>query len=119
MIFESGMHINFEKLKVVFCGSMIVAVLGTALPIIGGVVFSVIFLPEVYPSGLAMGFAMAPTSVGIALKLLTETKMLGSLTGQTIVTGAFIDDIFSIIALVLMINLAKGDLTAQTIIIPV
>eukprot|EP01062_Namystynia_karyoxenos_P037659 TRINITY_DN27393_c0_g1_i1.p1 TRINITY_DN27393_c0_g1~~TRINITY_DN27393_c0_g1_i1.p1 ORF type:complete len:994 (+),score=354.18 TRINITY_DN27393_c0_g1_i1:106-2982(+) len=120
MIFESGMHVQFDKLKQVFAKSFTVAILGTALPIVGGLLFCLAALGsgEVYPTGLAMGCSMAPTSVGIALKLLTESKMLSSFTGQTIVTGAFVDDIFSIIALVILLNLAKGNLTAVTIMLP-
>ena len=51
-----------------------------------------------YPDGVATGFSMAPTSVGIALKLLGEFNQLNTQCGQGIVTAAFIDDIFSLIA---------------------
>eukprot|EP01065_Artemidia_motanka_P038534 TRINITY_DN47385_c0_g1_i1.p1 TRINITY_DN47385_c0_g1~~TRINITY_DN47385_c0_g1_i1.p1 ORF type:complete len:990 (+),score=257.86 TRINITY_DN47385_c0_g1_i1:70-2970(+) len=121
MIFESGMHVQFDKLRLVFTKSLTVAILGTGLPIISGLLFALAAFggSRVYPDGLSMGCSMAPTSVGIALKLLTESKMLSSMTGQTIVTAAFVDDIFSIIALVILMNLAKGDLTAVTITLPI
>eukprot|EP00941_MAST-03F_sp_MAST-3F-sp1_P002218 g2218.t1 len=61
---------------------------------------------------------MAPTSVGIALKLLVSTKTLGTNFGQMIVTAAFIDDVFSLLALVLILNLASGDLTVTTLAAP-
>eukprot|EP00756_Hemistasia_phaeocysticola_P022812 Hpha_TRINITY_DN15858_c1_g2::TRINITY_DN15858_c1_g2_i1::g.190539::m.190539 len=121
MIFESGMHVQFDKLKLVFKDSFIVAILGTGLPIACGLLYALgaFGTGGLYPDGLAMGCSMAPTSVGIALKLLTESKMLSSLTGQTIVTAAFVDDIFSILALVILLNLAKGEITPVNIIVPI
>eukprot|EP01063_Lacrimia_lanifica_P014408 TRINITY_DN20_c0_g1_i5.p1 TRINITY_DN20_c0_g1~~TRINITY_DN20_c0_g1_i5.p1 ORF type:complete len:1038 (+),score=334.85 TRINITY_DN20_c0_g1_i5:88-3201(+) len=176
MIFESGMHINFDTLKKVAGRSMGIAVLGTFLPIFAGIGFAAVAFPPsdapnatgsldgvpvnlfngswlypnalhleaqssvdppacnedgsgsgcpddeftggVFPDGLALGCALAPTSVGIALKLLTEAKQLGSMFGQTIITGAFVDDIFSIVALVILINLAAGEFTAATVLVP-
>lgn len=55
-----------------------------------------------WEAAFAVGCSLAPTSVGVALKLLTDAKQLNSLPGQTIVTAAFMDDIFSIILLVVL-----------------
>ena len=62
-------------------------------------------------AAFAVGCAMAPTSVGVALKLLTEANQLNSLSGQLIVTAAFLDDVFSIILLVILQSLGgeQGD----------
>eukprot|EP01059_Diplonema_ambulator_P010939 TRINITY_DN20956_c0_g1_i2.p1 TRINITY_DN20956_c0_g1~~TRINITY_DN20956_c0_g1_i2.p1 ORF type:complete len:1025 (+),score=303.12 TRINITY_DN20956_c0_g1_i2:49-3123(+) len=154
MIFESGMHIHYDKLKVIALRTTIVAVLGTALPILSGVLFvylvygdnsnnSPALPPGVtatptahlvpcdsefgcvedttqssYPDGFSLGCTLAPTSVTIALKLLTESKQLDSLFGQTIITGAFLDDIFSIIALLVLLNLAEGGINAAGFALP-
>ena len=125
---------------------------------------------DVYPTGVSVGSALAPTSVGIALKLLNEGKHLHSGlanlfctaklckldpprlapstpptnnfkhvaptplplappapyplhihshtcshmlvrlvdAGQTVVIAAFVDDIFSLIVLVILVNLSAG-----------
>jgi Kef-type K+ transport system membrane component KefB len=47
--------------------------------------------------GLAAGVSLAPTSVGIALKLLREADALGLYFGQAVMTAAFVDDVLSLI----------------------
>ena len=88
---------------------MTVAGLGTALPIVLGMLFMKMLGTDMYPEGLSAGFSLAPTSVGISLTLLTRAKQLNSKCGQIIMSSAFLDDIYSIICLVVMINLASGD----------
>eukprot|EP01064_Diplonema_japonicum_P031622 TRINITY_DN5714_c0_g2_i1.p1 TRINITY_DN5714_c0_g2~~TRINITY_DN5714_c0_g2_i1.p1 ORF type:complete len:1059 (+),score=269.48 TRINITY_DN5714_c0_g2_i1:40-3216(+) len=148
MIFESGMHINFEKLKVVVWKSLLVAILAVLFPIGSSVLFVYLVYgggtnegsdptfnssstlcegsscyedthQSVFPDGLALGFVLAPTSVAISSKILTEAKALGSFLGQTIkIATAFIEDIFSIVAIVVLANLAKGDASPLVFILP-
>jgi len=110
MIAESGTHFDYKKVKKVFGGAFLVAVLGTFIPLIAGMLlFSALSFP-MYPDGFAAGAALAPTSVGIAITLLTENKQLNSVPGQTIVTAAFIDDVFSLVILVVLLKLAEGNI---------
>ena len=44
---------------------------------------------------LAAGVSLAPTSIGIALKLLLESEYLETVVGQAIIAAAFFDDILS------------------------
>ncbi|CAE7786781.1 High-affinity Na(+)/H(+) antiporter NhaS3 [Symbiodinium microadriaticum] len=97
MIFESGMHFDFQKAKVVGLKSCIVAVLGTVLPLLAGTLLTVAFGFPAFPTGVAAGTALAPTSVGIALRLLGEAGVLKENFGQAIITAAFVDDILSLI----------------------
>jgi len=83
--------------------------LGTILPIVFGMLFMHMLGSNLYPEGLSAGFSLAPTSVGISLTLLTRAKQLNSKCGQIIMSSAFLDDIYSIICLVVMINLASGN----------
>ena len=78
MIFESGMHIHFDKLRTVGARAGVVAVLGTLLPVAVGTATMWALGFDPYPDGFAAGVALAPTSVGIALKLLGEAKALNS-----------------------------------------
>ena len=121
MIFESGMHIHFDKVRQVGLKAAVVAVLGTMLPMVSGMgLVAVLFDSPFYPSGLAAGCAFAPTSVGISIKLLDDAKMLNSLAGQTTLTAAFIDDVFSLVLLVIMQNLsASPNLSADKVIVPI
>lgn len=120
MIMESGMHINFEKVARVWKGSLMVAILGTFLPIITGLLcVGLLFEGRFYPDGLAAGIALAPTSVGIAIKLLEENEQMHSAPGQTILAAAFVDDIFSLVALVIMMKLSEGNVTPGSIGVPI
>ena len=74
---------------------------------------------DVYPNALAAGFSLAPTSVGISLTLLSVSKQLNTNLGQIIMSSAFLDDIYSIICLVVMINLASGDFNpTEHVVVP-
>jgi len=57
---------------------------------------------------LAVGVSLAPTSVGIALKLLMEAKCLQKDFGQAIITAAFVDDILSLIAFNVLFAMSSG-----------
>jgi len=118
MIAESGTHFNYKKVKKVIGKAFGVAVLGTFVPLISGMLLFWSLGFELFPDSFAAGAALAPTSVGIAIKLLTEHKQLSSDAGQTIVTAAFIDDVFSLVILVVLLNLAEGSLGAWTLIEP-
>lgn len=96
MIFESGMHFDFEKAQVVGPPAVAVAILGTILPLIFGTLLTVLFGRPLMPDGISAGTALAPTSVGIALRLLGEAGVLQENFGQAIITAAFVDDILSL-----------------------
>ena len=119
LITESGMHINFEKVKMVGLRALGVAILGTALPLIFGMVLvgACFGTDYYYPDGFAAGCALAPTSVGISIKLLDDAKMLNSLAGQTTLTAAFVDDVFSLVLLVLLTALSEGNVQTWLIIV--
>jgi len=97
MIFESGMHFDFEKAKIVGVPACCVAVLGTILPLIVGSALMMAFGFPLNPDGISAGTALAPTSVGIALRLLGEAGVLQENFGQAIITAAFVDDILSLV----------------------
>ena len=73
LIMESGMHINFEKVALVGGRAFVVAILGTLLPLVFGMLLTDAFFPgTLYPDGFAAGCALAPTSVGISIKLIPD-----------------------------------------------
>ena len=116
MIFESGMHIHFDKVRLVGHKAFFVAVLGTGLPLLFGMaLIGAMFTdPDTgggafYPDGLSAGVALAPTSVAIAIKVLDESKKLNTIPGQTILLAAFVDDIFSLVMLGIMIKITEQD----------
>lgn len=124
MIMESGMHIHFDKVRQVGSKAFVVAIFGTLLPIVVGLAVTGLISDgdrAFYPLGFSAGCAFAPTSVGISISLLEDSKMLGSKPGQTTITAAFIDDVFSLVTLVLLKQMAKGvsTLKAEDIVVPI
>ena len=122
MIFESGMHIHFDKVRLVGCKAFFVAIFGTALPLVMGLVLvGVMFEDAWFPDGLSAGVALAPTSVAIAIKVLDESKKLNTIPGQTILLAAFVDDIFSLVMLGIMMKLTEGtgQISAGGIVVPI
>mmetsp|Transcript_37267 Transcript_37267/g.68180 ORF Transcript_37267/g.68180 Transcript_37267/m.68180 type:complete len:611 (-) Transcript_37267:246-2078(-) len=109
MIFESGMHFDFKQAAQVGPSACAVAVLGTCLPVVSGLLLTYAFGYKAYPDGLAVGVTLAPTSVGIALKLLLEAKQLHERFGQAIITAAFVDDILSLIIFNVLFAITSGD----------
>lgn len=119
MIFESGMHFDFEKSRKVGGRSIIIAILGTVLPVICGGALVVAYGYDMEYDAIAAGTALAPTSVGIALKLLHEAKQLQTDHGQVIITAAFVDDILSLILFNLVFSLADGFSIMEVVVKPV
>merc|ERR1711937_850301 len=106
MIFEAGMHVNFEKVRLVGAKACCVAVIGTFMPIILGALIIGLMGYDYYPNGLAVGISLSPTSIGISLKLLGEMGVLDRLFGQSIIVAAVVDDILALIAFQLFFAVA-------------
>jgi len=118
MIFESGMHFDFSMAKQVGPWACVVAVLGTFLPLLTGMLLTMAYGFEASPAGLTAGTSLAPTSVGISLRLLGEAGVLGLPFGQTIMTAAFVDDILSLIIFNIVFAVAAGDVTFMSTFFP-
>jgi Kef-type K+ transport system membrane component KefB len=110
MIFESGMHFDFGMAKIVGPWACVVATLGTILPLICGSALAMAYGNKFMPDAITAGTALAPTSVGMSLKLLTEAKMLDKNFGQSIMTAAFVDDILSLILFNIIFSMGGGSM---------
>merc|ERR1719384_2996774 len=74
---------------------------------------------KLIPDGISVGTALAPTSVGIALRLLGEAGVLQNGFGQAIITAAFVDDIMSLVLFNVLFSL-RGDFNLfSTVISPI
>lgn len=108
MIFESGMHFDYEKFKVVGPKACVVATIGTLLPLGSGAALVRLFGRPWFPDAVAAGTALAPTSVGVALRLLQEAGALQEDFGQAIMTAAFADDVLSLILFNIVFSMGDG-----------
>jgi len=59
------------------------------------------------PAALFLGVISVATSVGITARILAEKRKMGSPEGVTILAGAVFDDVFGIVALAIVMGMAK------------
>jgi hypothetical protein len=117
MVLEAGIEVELSELAVVGARGVMVAVVGSLLPLSMGAALSMGVFNMTWKSALAVGASLAPTSMGISLKVLEEGKVLSTPTGQLIIAAAVIDDV---IALVLLAQLeALANPTPINFIIPI
>lgn len=107
LLFEIGLESDLRELTKVGYQAAIVAVVGVAVPFIGGTVgLMMLFHTPTVPAIFA-GAALTATSIGITSKVLSELGFLKSKEGQIIVGAAVIDDVLGIIVLAVVASLAK------------
>ena len=115
LVLEAGIDVSIGHLKVVGSRGLGVAVLGSILPLAIGTGLATLRGLEILES-IAIGACLAPTSMGIALNVLRNAKVLNTPTGQLIIAAAVLDDV---IALMLLSELeAMADPTILKIALP-
>lgn len=125
-ILEAGLSLDFLVLKKFAFRATVIAVLGIALPLAGAVVIVLVsdhiqrgIDGSSIRAGLAAGAAIAPTSLGVAGKLLADHGELQTPLGQTISIAAILDDVLSLILLAEVTALANPKRTWWTLARPV
>ena len=115
LVVEAGLDVDIGMLKLIGPRGLMVAIFGSQLPLLIGFVIAT-FMELSIQSSLAIGACFAPTSMGIALNVLKEAKILNTPTGQLIIAAAILDDV---IALMLLSELnAMSNPTIINIILP-
>jgi Kef-type K+ transport system membrane component KefB len=117
LVLEAGIDIDLTQVKLVGARGIIIALVGTGLP----VVLAAIIAAALGYGGIesiAAGCSFAPTSLGIAMNVLRQSGIINTPVGQLIVAAAIIDDM---IALVILSQLRAfvGDATVVGMIIPI
>ena len=115
LVLEAGIDVDIGMLKLIGTRGLLVAVIGSMLPLLLGMSLALIIVEDAL-AALSIGACLAPTSMGIALNVLRCGKVLNTPTGQLIIAAAILDDV---IALMLLSELeALENPTALNIIIP-
>ena len=117
LVVEAGVDIDVTTLKLIGVRGVIIAIIGSVLPIaIGiGIAFGLGAAPT---EAIAAGSAFGPTSLGIAMNILKSANFINTPTGQLIVAAAIIDDMIALIILSQLTALV-GTITISGILIPV
>lgn len=94
LVVEAGIDIDLTTLKLIGQRGVIIALVGTFLPIILalGVAYMLGYRGVV---AISAGCAFAPTSLGIAMNVLKRSGIANTPVGQMIVAAAIIDDMIA------------------------
>lgn len=104
----AGVEMQPHKILRYSGGAMVVAFGGMVLPLVLGVGLGHIFLPDSplkAVQSLFLGTALAITAVPATVRILMDLGQLDSAVGQTIVSAAVFDDIFSLLLLAVLTGL--------------
>ncbi|HEX7828019.1 MAG TPA: cation:proton antiporter [Thermoanaerobaculia bacterium] len=107
LLFLIGLETDLRKLMQVGGSASAVAVVGVALPLIGGFLFGE-FLGYTTMVSLFLGASLTATSVGITARVLSDLGHLQDDESQVILGAAVVDDIIGLVLLMLVGTLAQG-----------
>src|SRR6266496_97755 len=105
LLFEVGLETDLEELLRVGAAALVVAVVGMALPFVGGyLVTRAAGFPAL--TAVFVGAALTATSIGITSRVLSEIGMLATREGQIILGAAVADDILGLVVLAVVSRVA-------------
>lgn len=117
LVIEAGVDIDVLTLKLIGKRGVIIAVIGSILPIAIGLCIAFAMGADT-TAAIAAGASFGPTSLGIAMNILRSGKIINTPTGQLIVAAAIIDDMIALIILSQLGGLV-GEITAASVAIPI
>lgn len=118
LMFSAGLETDIKELKQSGKASLVIAVCGVAVPLLGGFGLAYLFnRPGMIPSdasgtiflqNIFIGIVLTATSVSITVETLKELGKLKTRSGNAILGAAIIDDVLGIIALTIVTSLADS-----------
>ncbi len=107
LLFLIGLDTDLKKLISVGGSATAVALVGVALPFIGGVAFGQLLGFRLMVS-VFLGASLTATSVGITARVLSDLGHLKDDESQVILGAAVVDDIIGLVILTIVSTLAEG-----------
>lgn len=107
LLFLIGLETDLRKLMRVGGSASAVAIVGVALPLIGGIAFGQLLGMGMMVS-VFLGAALTATSVGITARVLSDLGHLHDDESQVVLGAAVVDDIIGLVLLTLVSTLAGG-----------
>ncbi|MCL2053234.1 MAG: cation:proton antiporter [Oscillospiraceae bacterium] len=109
LMFSAGLETDFKQLRGALKSSLVVALIGITLPLLGGFAVAHFFGQDTMKS-FFIGVILTATSVSITAETLQEMGKLNTKAGTVIMGAAVIDDILGIIILSVIISMGGGDM---------
>ena len=107
LLFMAGLETHVAELLETRAAAIRVALLGAALPFIGGLLLGLLFGWE-SSAALFMATALTATSVGITVRALRELGHSEKRSVRIILAAAVLDDVLGLIVLVVVSGTALG-----------
>ena len=116
LMFSAGLETDLKELKKCGKASLVIAIFGVVVPLIGGALVSLIFNQN-WMENIFIGVILTATSVSITVETLQEMGKLKTESGTAILGAAIIDDILGIIILTIITSTANPDSPALSIVL--
>jgi len=118
LVIEAGIDIDMAVMNLVGTRGLIIAVVGSFLPIGVGILIAWAIKVGDWKAIIASGAVFGPTSLGIALNVLKGGGVLNTPVGQMIVAAAVVDDMIALVVLSQLEGLV-GSITVSGIVVPI
>jgi Kef-type K+ transport system membrane component KefB len=103
LLFSVGLESSISTLRKVGVPAVRVAIIGVIMPMLFGVAWVKIMLPDATSSlTWFVGATLTATSIGITARVLGDSKILHTFEAQTIIGAAVVDDILGLVILALI-----------------
>jgi Kef-type K+ transport system membrane component KefB len=110
LLFDVGLETDLRSFRQVGVSSLLVALIGVAVPFTLGWGTAAWLLPErSWLVHVFVGASLTATSVGITARVLKDLGASQSPEARTILGAAIIDDVFGLIVLAVVAGMATGD----------
>lgn len=129
LMFCAGMETDVNELKKAGKASLVIALVGVIVPLIGGFAVACLFnRPGVIESdagcsimlqNLFIGVILTATSVSITVETLKELGKLKTAAGNAILGAAVIDDILGIVALTVITSMADSSVNIGIVLLKI
>ena len=110
LLIEAGIELDIVQLRQTGGRAMAIALTGSLLPIGAGLAISLAIDKELdFKGALAVGFAFAPTSLGVASCALSGGGISNTPVGQLVMAACVLSDIIGLVLLSMFQVLVKDD----------
>ncbi len=106
LLLQVGMEMDLAELGAVGRASVMVAVVGVAVPMAAGFGVSEIFGYDA-KTALFLGAALAATSVGITARVFSDLRALASVEARTVLGAAVADDVLGLVILTVVVRIVS------------
>lgn len=130
LMFVAGLETDIKELKKTGKASFIIALIGVAVPLVGGFIVAYLFNKEgvinssdvstsKFLQNIFIGVILTATSVSITVETLKEMGKLSTRAGNAILGAAVIDDILGIIVLTIITSLADSSVNIFIVLLKI